>query len=177
MKAVVLAVVLAGCWHFSGAGEPPPQAESSVSGDARHDSRRRADAGVADAEDGEGDEMGVQSTGSSLGGPGRPGALKGSGRPGPGWRRAPVDAGVMAAVPPGCVVGRVIGMAISGNQAVLTVAAGSSRGVAASWTATLPNQPQGAVRILRLDKMITVLAVTGVTFDMIRGVGIVVLCP
>lgn len=182
MKAVALAVALSGCWHFSGAEEPPPQAERSASGDARHDTRRRVDAGVADAEDGDGtgDETGVQSTGGSLGGPGGPGrsgALKGSGRPGPGWRRAPVDAGVMAAVPPGCVVGRVIAMTISGSQVVLTVAAGSSRGVVASWTPTLPTQPQGSARILRVDRMVTVLAVTGVTFDAIRGIGIVVLCP
>jgi len=181
MKAVVLAVALSGCWHFSGAGEPPPQGESRVSGDARDDARRRADAGVADAEDGDGDggETGVQPTGGSLGGPGgpgRPGGLKGSGRPGPGWRRAPVDAGVTA-VAPGCVVGRVIAMMISGSEVVLTVAAGSSRGVAASWTATLPNQPQGSVRILRVDRMVTVVAVKGVTFDAIRGAGIIVLCP
>jgi hypothetical protein len=180
MKAVVLAIALSGCWHFSGADEPPP-VESRGLSDARRDARGRSDGGVADADQGDGvaDETGVQPTGGSLGapgGPGRPGVVKGTGRPGAGWRRAPVDAGVVA-VPPGCLVGRVITLIIQGSQVVLTVAAGSSRGVAALWTATLPNQPEGSVRILRVDKMVTVVAVKGVTFDEIRGVGIVALCP
>src|ERR1041384_6780811 len=180
MKAVVLAVALCGCWHCSGAGEQQPsqQAESSVPSDAWRDARGRADAGMVDADDGDGivDETGIQAAGGSLGGPGGPGrsgGLKGSGRPGPGWRRAPVDAGVVVAavdagvmvVGPGCVTGRTIGRSIQGSELVLTIAVGSGRGVAGSWTVTLPWRPRASVQIVRVDKLITVVKIFGVTLD------------
>src|SRR5690349_20521304 len=106
MKAVVLAVALFGCWHFSGAEEPPPVESRGVS-EARRDARGPIDAGMADADEGDGiadetSETGLQSTGGSLGGPGgpgQPGIRKGSGRPGPGWRRTPIDAGMVAGPP------------------------------------------------------------------------------
>ena len=234
MKAVVLAVALFGCWHFSGADEPPP-VESRGLSDARRDAlllrvagsgralpgpsvgndletkagaaarrtihleiaphrlrdaRGRADAGVADAEAGDrfADETGAQSTGGSLGGPGGaggPGIRKGSGRPGPGWRRAPVDAGVMAApvdagvisVPPGCVAARVIGTSIQGSEVILIIGAGSDRGVAGSWTVTVPGQPQASVRIVRVDKVISVVKVVRASLNDIGGNRSVVLCP
>jgi hypothetical protein len=88
----------------------------------------------------------------------------------------PVDAGVIA-VPPGCVVGRVIAITTSGSQLVLTIAAGSSRGVATSWTVTLPQGPQGSARILRVDRMVSVVEVSRWNVDSIHGRGNAVLCP
>lgn len=187
MKAVVLAVALFGCWHFSGADETPP-VESRGLSDARRNARGRADAGVADAEagDGVGDETGVQSTGGSLGGPAGPGRLGvRKGRPGAGWQRAPGDAGVAAApvdagvmaMPAGCVGGRVIGIVIQGSEMLLTVATGSGLGITRSWTVTLPSQPQASARIVRVDKVITVIKVVRAALDDIRAGRTVVLCP
>lgn len=89
----------------------------------------------------------------------------------------PMDAGVMA-VPPGCVLSRVISMMLVNSQLVLTIGAGTNRGVATSWTVTLPNWPQASVRIMRVDRMVTVVEVSGRgILNDLRGGGLAVLCP
>src|SRR6185436_9620252 len=91
-------------------------------------------------------------------------------------RRVPrVDAGVFA-VPPGCMRGRVISMILRGSPSgvVLTIGAGANQGVARSWTARLDDAAQTPVRIIRVDKAVTVVTISGVTFDSIRSTPIVV---
>jgi hypothetical protein len=158
MKAVVLALALFGCWHFTTPVEPPPveppPVESRVPGDARRDAVRWVDAGAAETAEAGADTAMVA----------------------PVPRVPPVDAAVVV-VPPGCVVGRVIGMTLVGSEVVLTIGAGSNRGVATSWTVTLTGPPQTRVRILRVDRAVTVVKLSGLTLDAVRVNPIVVLCP
>jgi hypothetical protein len=170
MKAVMLALALFGCWHFTTPSEPPPGepalGESRVPGDARRNAARWVDAGEAET-DAEADTAMA---------PRVPRAPRAP-------RAPPVDAAVVAvdaavvAVPPGCVVSRVIGMTISGSELVLTIGAGSNRGVATSWTVTLTGRPQVAMRILRVDRAVTVVKVSGLIVDAVQGNPIAVLCP
>jgi hypothetical protein len=168
MKAVVLALALFGCWHFTTPSEPPPGepalGESRVAGDARRNAARWVDAGEAETAEAEADAAMAPRV------PRAP-------------RAPPVDAAVVAvdaavvAVPPGCVVGRVIAVTLAGSELVLTIGAGSNRGVATSWTVTLTGRPQVAMRILRVDRAVTVVKVSGLIVDAVQGNPIAVLCP
>jgi hypothetical protein len=78
------------------------------------------------------------------------------------------------------VNGRVISLSIIGGPQQdihLVVAAGATRGVTPSWTATLMIPAQTPGRITDVQQAITRLVVSGVTPDLIQVNPIVALCP
>lgn len=76
--------------------------------------------------------------------------------------RAPAPTAVHCP-PTGCqpVVGRVIGLSISGSHVDITIGVGSNQGVTPAWKATLVDGPNGmpvangAITIVRIDANVT----------------------
>lgn len=91
----------------------------------------------------------------------------------------PVDAGA-SPVGPTCPTGagvqaRVIRVAVEGAYVIVTVGAGANRGVTKRWT-VVRVQPSPVCELLRIDHHVTSLRCAG-TFDQIKAVPVVVLCP